>query len=89
MGGWTLRGAAQDDGLAHLIGAVRWDDVVLQEQSQIPSFPQQVVLQETYPFARALADEAARAGGRTILFMTWGYRDGNRSSVPGDTFAVM
>ena len=38
-GAWRLKAAASDRGLYRLLHEVRWDDVVLQEQSAIPSLP--------------------------------------------------
>lgn len=32
---------------------------------------------------------AKRVGARTILFMTWGYEDGDRDALPGDTYQAM
>jgi hypothetical protein len=55
-----------------------WDAVVLQQQSQVPGFP------HTEPYwiamvegATTLRDLASDAGADTVLFMTWGYRDGD------------
>jgi hypothetical protein len=88
-GGSTLRRASHDDVLTALLKDVRWDDVVLQEQSQIPSFSREQRQRELYPFARSLHTEIAAGGARTILFMTWGYARGDRAHVRGDTFAGM
>jgi hypothetical protein len=88
-GGWTLEDAFRDDGLASLLGEVRWDVVVVQEQSQLLSFPPEQRREETYPFARALQREISSAGGQTVLFMTWGYREGDPGNYPGDTFTAM
>jgi uncharacterized protein DUF4886 len=88
-GGWRLRRAARDDGLTKLLKEVRWDVVVLQEQSQIPSLSPDVLRRETYPFAHALQTKIAQARAHTLLFMTWGYRLGDRRNVSGDTYATM
>jgi hypothetical protein len=87
--GWTLREAAHDDRLAPLLEEVRWDVVVLQEQSQLLSFPAEQRRREAYPSARALQREISSAGGQTVLFMTWGYKEGDRRNYPGDTFTAM
>lgn len=39
--------------------------------------------------SRALRREIALAGGRTLLFMTWGYKNGDEGNLPGDTFDAM
>lgn len=87
--GWTLKAASRDEGLTALLKDVRWNIVVLQEQSQLLSFAREEWRRETYPFARTLHQKISRAGGRTLLFMTWGYELGDRRNWPGDTFSGM
>jgi Domain of unknown function (DUF4886) len=87
--GWSLENAARSGGLDHLLKDVHWDVVVLQEQSQMLSFPVPEWQRETYPFARDLQDKITRDGARTLLFMTWGYRFGDRRNRPNDTFLGM
>jgi hypothetical protein len=87
--GWTLENAAGSNGLKHLLKDVRWNVVVLQEQSQLLSFARAEWERETYPFARALQDRIASKGVRTLLFMTWGYRLGDRHNRPNNTFRDM
>jgi hypothetical protein len=86
---WSLEKASQDDGLEALLEDVRWDVVVLQEKSWFLSLPAEQRRKETYPFARELQREIAVAGGRTMLFMTWGYKDGDRWNWSGDYFDAM
>jgi hypothetical protein len=88
-GGWTLQRATQDEGLGALLEDVRWDIVVLQEQSQLPSFSRQQRMAEMYPYARTLHEKIIAAGARTVLFVTWGHRAGDRRNVPGDSFTEM
>jgi hypothetical protein len=83
---WRLKRAAEDDGLARLLEEIRWDVLVLQEHSLPLSFSPEYRRRETDPYALAIS---ARAGARTLLFMTWGYRDGDRDNVPGDTYLAM
>jgi len=87
--GWSFEAASKDDGLTRLLGDVRWNVVVLQEQSQLLSFSREEWQHETYPFARSLHDKITRGGGRTLLFMTWGYEHGDGHNWPGDTFTGM
>ena len=87
--GWILQRASRDEGLTDLLSEVPWNLVVLQEGSQILSWPSDDRHRETHPFARALDREIALVGGRTVLFMTWGYRDGDRRRLPGDTYSAM
>lgn len=74
-GGQTLAGhAASPDTQAQLVRG-RWDIVVLQEQSQIPSLSTSRDSQMA-PGARALVDEVQAIGARAVLFSTWAHRDG-------------
>jgi hypothetical protein len=56
-----------------------WDFVVLQEQSQYPSFPQWQVEAEVFPYAARLVDSvyAANPCAEPMFYMTWGRRDGD------------
>jgi hypothetical protein len=87
--GWSLESASRDDGLAALLDDVRWNVVVLQEQSQIPSFSAYERDREMFPFARELVSDIRASVARPMLFMTWGYEDGDQENVPGDTFKAM
>jgi uncharacterized protein DUF4886 len=86
---WTLEKASQDDGLEALLEEVSWDVVVLQEKSWFLSLSAEQRRKETYPFARGLQREIAVAGARTMLFMTWGYKDGDRWNWRGDNYDAM
>lgn len=59
-----------------------WDVVVLQEQSQYPSFPQWQVEADVFPYARALVDSvyAHSPEGEAMFYMTWGRRDGDQGN---------
>ena len=56
-----------------------WDFVVLQEQSQYPSFPQSQVEAEVFPYAARLVDSvyAASPCGEPMFYMTWGRKNGD------------
>ena len=74
-GGWTLRDHLLSVETLEKIRGNEWEFVVLQEQSVIPS------LADTrerlmYPAVRQLHDEIKAVGADTILFMTWGRRNG-------------
>jgi len=64
------------------INAQNWDYVVLQEQSQKPSFPPSQVQAETYPYAAQLNDLilANDSCTETVFFMTWGRKYGDASN---------
>jgi hypothetical protein len=87
--GWSLHEAAKDDGLSKLLREVHWDVVVLQEKSWLLSYPEDQWRRETYPGASELHEKITAAGAHTLLFMTWGYRLGDRPDVPHDTYPAM
>ncbi|MFQ5942630.1 MAG: DUF4886 domain-containing protein [Anaerolineales bacterium] len=75
-GGWTLLDHVQSPETIQMIRSAEWDFVVLQEQSDIPSFTYNRE-QEMYPSIRGLYREISARGADTVLFMTWGHRDGS------------
>ncbi len=56
-----------------------WDYVVLQEQSQLPSFPLSQVQSECFPYAAQLNQmvKANSPCGETVFYMTWGRKYGD------------
>jgi len=57
------------------------DFVILQDQSQVPSFPtNSEYWQDSRDAAIYLNQRALSSGGNTILFMTWGYKDGDSNN---------
>ena len=74
-GGWTLADHLQSAETLEKIRANEWEYVVLQEQSVIPS---QIDTRERhmYPAVRQLHEEIKAVGADTVLFMTWGRRNG-------------
>jgi hypothetical protein len=73
-GGWRLKLAAEDEGLAALLKEVPWDVVVLQEHSRVASLPDDQRRLEMDPYVRALHVKIERAGARTFLFLPYGGR---------------
>ena len=61
-----------------------WDVVVLQEQSQLPSFPQSQVEVEVFPYAQRLVDSvyAHNPEGEPMFYMTWGRKYGDQQNAP-------
>lgn len=61
------------------IEAGGWDYVILQEQSQIPSFPIEQVEEDCFPFAANLCDliELNNPCAEIMFFMTWGRENGD------------
>ena len=62
-----------------LIRSGEWDAVVLQEQSQLPSFPQSQVETEVFPYAKRLVDSiyANNPCCEPMFYMTWGRKNGD------------
>ncbi len=70
-----------------LIRREGWDYVVLQEQSQLPSFPIAQVRNECFPYAAQLVDAIYEYNpcAVPVFYMTWGRKNGdldNASSYP-------
>ena len=83
-GGRTFQGHSQDPQLLMLIQQRNYDAVILQEQSQLPSFPTDQVETECYPFAKSLVDSirANNPFAKIIFYMTWGRKDGDAQNCP-------
>lgn len=83
-GGYTLKGHSTNPTSLSLIRKGNWDYVVLQEQSQLPSFPDSQVAVLVYPYARLLDSliKAHNPCATTIFFMTWGRKNGDAENCP-------
>lgn len=57
------------------IKSTKWDYVILQEQSQLPSV-EELRVEEMYPAARRLVDQIKAAGSVPLFFLTSANRDG-------------
>ncbi len=81
-GGTTFQVHTTNATSQSLINQGNWDYVVLQEQSQLPSFPDAQVAAECFPFAAALNEQilAADSCAETIFYMTWGRQNGDASN---------
>ena len=78
-GGYTLQQHWSDDISKQKINKGDWDFVVLQEQSQYPSFPLHQVESGVYPYATLLDDliNAKNPCAETVFYMTWGRKNGD------------
>jgi hypothetical protein len=78
-GGFSFNGHSANATSQQLIGQGTWDYVVLQEQSQIPSFPISQVESDCFPFAELLNDQILDANpcAETVFYMTWGRENGD------------
>jgi hypothetical protein len=74
-GGWTLADHNGTSVTEDALASSKWDLVVIQEQSEIPS---DKGLREfyMYPAAQDLVAKARNAGAQPIFFLTWAHRDG-------------
>lgn len=81
-GGQTFQGHSTNGQTTSKIQAGGWDFVVLQEQSQLPSFPIQQVQSQVFPFARVLDSlvHAATPCAQTLFYMTWGRKNGDANN---------
>jgi len=81
-GGYTFQGHSTNATSLAKINQQSWDYVVLQEQSQLPSFSPNQVASDVYPFARTL-DSLILANDsctETVFYMTWGRQNGDASN---------
>ena len=78
-GGTTLMQDASNTNVQSLLNATEWDYVILQEQSQNPSFPPSQVASQVYPYAESLCEDIREANPCTepVFFMTWGRENGD------------
>lgn len=78
-GGYTFANQAADPLTYTKIKSKPWDYVILQAQSQEPSFPTSQVNSGTLPYAEQLADSvyANRFCSQVHYYMTWGRQNGD------------
>jgi hypothetical protein len=83
-GGYTFNLHSTNVTTLQKIGTPGWDYVVLQAQSQEPSFSPAQVAAETYPYATKLDSliHVTNPCARTLFYMTWGRKYGDASNCP-------
>lgn len=83
-GGFTFQQHVSNAASLTALSAQPWNFVVLQEQSQKPSFSPAQVATEVYPYARQLDSLAGLADTctRTVFYMTWGRKNGDAMNCP-------
>ena len=81
-GGYTFELHSTNTTTLGKIRSQDWDYVVLQEQSQRPSFSPGQVSQEVLPYAAKLNDsiKANNPCTETVFYMTWGRKYGDQSN---------
>jgi hypothetical protein len=82
IGGATLQTHVNNSNSNNLIMNGEWDYVVLQEQSQYPSFPLWQVEEDVFPYAAQLNELIINYNncGQTVFFMTWGRENGDQGN---------
>ena len=90
-GGATFSGHAGNTATYTAMNSEDWDYVVLQGQSQEPSFPYGQVNTQTLPYAMQLADSAQAIStcSQAMFFMTWGRQNGDPQWDSINTFDKM
>ena len=78
-GGHTLQQHNSNSTSIAKINQGNWDFVVLQEQSQLPSFPINQVNTQVFPFAQSLNNLIVSQNpcAETVFYMTWGRQNGD------------
>lgn len=88
-GGQTLKQHAKSPETLATIQTGYWDYVVLQEQSQIPSFAEEQRAIHMYPYAIKLSAAIQEAQAKTLFYLTWGHQQGDRLNIANDSFTSM
>ena len=83
-GGFTFQGHSTNATTNSLIEEGDWDFVILQEQSQRPSFPIFQVEQDVFPYATTLDEKINEFNtcAETVFYMTWGRKNGDSGNCP-------
>lgn len=83
-GGYRLMNHATDATTLAKISKEDWDFVVIQAQSQEPSWRPSQVATEVLPYATILNDsiKSNNACTETIFYMTWGRKNGDQQNCP-------
>lgn len=81
-GGYTFQNHTTNSTTLTKIAAGNWDYVVLQEQSQLPSFTDGEVASMVFPYARYLDSliNLQNPCAETVFFMTWGRKNGDATN---------
>jgi len=84
IGGYTFQLHSTNATTLQKIAQGNFDFIVLQEQSQLPSFPISQVQSSVYPYAKTLDSliNVANPCTETVFYMTWGRKNGDASNCP-------
>jgi len=83
-GGCTMQGHSTNATSLGKIAIGGWDFVIIQSQSQEPSFPPAQVASDVYPYAEIICDSIISADvcAEPLFFMTWGRKNGDAANCP-------
>ena len=83
-GGSTFNNHSNNSTTISLIQQGDWDYVILQGQSQEPSFPDGQFYSETYPYAQQLCEMVGQYNpdAKVVFYMTWGRKNGDQGNCP-------
>lgn len=81
-GGCTFQNHLSNATTTSFIQSGGWDNVILQEQSQLPSFPIAQVQSQCFPYAQQLCDliRNSTPDAEIVFYMTWGRKNGDASN---------
>jgi len=84
-GGYRLKSHTTNTTSINKIQVGNWDYVVLQDQSQFPSFPDDQVATEVYPYATQLSNLIKQHNpcATPAFYMTWGRENGDAGNCGG------
>jgi hypothetical protein len=88
-GGRTLAQHAATPQILQRIKQTSWDVVVLQEQSELPSYSEETRRRDMYPAGLSLAQAVSAAGAQAWLYETYAHEKGDRASLPAATYTEM
>jgi hypothetical protein len=91
VSGSTLQGHTLRENTYKKMKARSWDYVFLQGYSRELSRDSALIAKNTIPFAKQLIDSIKKYNPcvRIYYYMTWGYADGFKDSIPNDTYPLM
>lgn len=91
VSGSNLKGHTLRENTYKKIQAKSWDYVFIQGYSRELSYDSTRIVTETIPYAKQLVDSIKRHNPcvNIYYYMTWGYADGFKDSVPGDNYHLM
>jgi hypothetical protein len=91
VSGSTLRGHTERPNTYKKIKSKQWDYVFIQGFSRELSYDSLTISQNTVPYAKMLIDslKAYNPCINVYFYMTWGYADGFKDSIPEDSYQLM